>query len=276
MKIRNLSITVLLVSAALLAACGQQGYKDKSATVATVPVAANEQERKQVIDQLVTGQILANYARKEKLNQDADFYVARKFANRSLLARAAIGKYLEENPVTPQQVKARYEELKKEKQLKVSHILVKSEDEAKAVLAELKKGKSFAALAKAKSIDVDSAQRGGSLGWITRGALAPELYDSAIKLKTGHVGQEPVKSPYGWHVIRLDSTRAAKIPPFSQKIAQALHRQMQSEDIQTFIKSLKKKAKIDVTEAKKAPPAPAAAPAPAPAPAPTPDKKDSK
>jgi peptidyl-prolyl cis-trans isomerase C len=282
MKIRTIAIPVLLLSAMVLAACGQQGYKDKSATVATVdgskitqleythllrqlkgvPVAANDNERKQVIDQLVTGELLANYARKEKLNQDADFYVAKKFADRSLLARAAIGKYLEENPVTPQEVKARYDEMKGEKQLKVSHILLKTEAEANAVIADLKKGKSFAAEAKAKSLDVDSAQRGGSLGWIGRGALAPELYDSAAKLKKGEVGQTPIKSPFGWHVVRLDGTREAKLPPFSQKIAQALQRQMQSERVQTLIASLKKKAKIDIVEPKAAKPAAAEAAAP--------------
>ncbi len=270
MKTRLIFTAVLLAAGTLLAACNQeQGYKDKSAAVATVngqpitdleyrhvlrnakgvAVAANPLERKQVIDQLITGELLAQEARKEKLDQDENVYLTEKFAKQSILARAVVGKYLQEHPVTEQEIKARYDELKNSKEYKISHILLGKEEDAKAVIAELKAGKSFAALAKAKSADVDSAQRGGEIGWIEHGGAAPEIYEAAAKLKNGQVSPEPVKSQYGWHVIRREAERTSKVPPFD-KAGPVIGQQLQRERFETYITELRKKAKISIVAQK--------------------------
>jgi peptidyl-prolyl cis-trans isomerase C len=296
MKNRLIAIATLFVAATVLSACGQQGYKDKSPAVATVngtaitdlqyrhvlraargvAVAANPQERKQTIDQLVTGELLVQEAKKEKLDKDKDVYLAMHFAEQSILARAVIGKYLQAHPVTPQEIQARYNELKNAKEYKIAHILVTSQDEATKIIAELKAGKSFAALAKAKSIDVDSGKRGGQVGWIEKGGLAPELYDEAAKLKNGEVDPQPVHSQFGWHVIKREAERTAKLPPMN-KAEPAIARQLQRERFDTLIADLKKKAKIKVMpEPKKAESSTPATSAPAAPAAPAATDKDKK
>jgi peptidyl-prolyl cis-trans isomerase C len=119
-----------------------------------------------------------------------------------------------------------------EQEVRAHHILVESEDEAKAVLAELKKGTDFEALAKLKSKDPGAQAEGGDLGYFTKDQMVPEFAETAFKLDKGQLS-DPVKSQFGWHIIRVDDKRERPIPPFDQV----------KDQVQTFVS---RKAQADV------------------------------
>ena len=156
------------------------------------------------------------------------------------------------------------------------HILVESEDEAKAVREELQKGANFADLAKSKSKDPSAQAEGGDLGFFTEDQMVPEFAEAAFKLDKGQIS-EPVKSPFGWHIIQVEEKRTRPLPDYDQvkpQIQQFVARKAQSE----YLAKLREGAKIerlDKTETPAAATPPAAAPsAPAPAaPAPAEEKK---
>lgn len=156
-------------------------------------------------------------------------------------------------------------QMKSEQEVRARHILVESEDEAKAILADLKKGGDFAAIAKEKSKDPSAKQEGGDLGYFTKDQMVPEFSEVAFKLDKGQIS-DPVKSQFGWHVIRVEDKRDRKPPEFDQvkdQLENYLQRKAQSE----MITKLRADAKIERLDKK--PDAPAAAPAPSPAPAPS-------
>jgi peptidyl-prolyl cis-trans isomerase C len=199
--------------------------------------ARNETERQQAIDFLV----------RRKLPEREDVARALRLAHEELLIRAVTSQYLRDNPVSEEDAKMRYEALKKEKEIKVSHILLPSEAEANKVLAQLKAGKSFAALAKTSSLDEDSAKRGGEIGWINQHSLAPQLFFAAAELKDGAIGKTPVQSDYGWHVIRRSASRNTQLPPYD-KIKQKLVELVQQERINTLTGHLREQAKIVISQ----------------------------
>jgi len=143
-------------------------------------------------------------------------------------------------------------QLRGEKEVRARHILVETEDEAKAVLAELKKGTDFAELARLKSKDPGAASEGGDLGYFTKDQMVPEFADAAYKLEKGELS-EPVKSQFGWHVIRVEDKRDRVVPPFEQvkdQIETFVARKAQAE----VIAKLRQGAKIERLETKGAAP----------------------
>lgn len=209
--------------------------------------ARNENERKQAIDWLVRRKLLLIEADNQKLEKQENVARAIRLAREELLIRALTAKYLRDNPVTEEDAKLRYEAIKKEKEYKVSHILLPSEEEANKVLAELKAGKSFAKLAAAKSLDQDSAKRGGEIGWISQHVLAPELYFAAAGLKDGETSKAAVKSDYGFHIVHRTASRTTQIPPYD-KIKQKMMELVQQERIDNFTDLLRKNAKVVIPQ----------------------------
>jgi peptidyl-prolyl cis-trans isomerase C len=139
-----------------------------------------------------------------------------------------------------------------EKEVRARHILVESEDEAKAVVEELKKGTDFAELARLKSKDPGAAAEGGDLGYFTKDQMVPEFAETAFKLDKGQLS-EPIKTQFGWHVIRVDDKRDRPVPPFEQvkdQIENYVVRKAQTE----VISKLRQGAKIERVEAKGAEP----------------------
>jgi peptidyl-prolyl cis-trans isomerase C len=125
----------------------------------------------------------------------------------------------------------------------VRHILVESEDEAKAIVAKLQKGEKFEDLAK-QSKDPGSKERGGDLGWASPASFVKPFSDAMVKLEKGKFTPTPVKSDFGWHVIQLDDSRDMKIPAFDEAKAQ-LSQQMQQGMIQKHVEELRAKAKVE-------------------------------
>ena len=149
--------------------------------------------------------------------------------------------------VTEAALRKRYERQVKEapavKEARARHILVKTEEEAIAVIAELENGAEFAATAKAKSIG-PSAARGGDLGYFKRQQMAPPFAEAAFALKPGKMTKKPVKTQFGWHIILTEDIREIKPPSFENKREQ-LHTEMSREVVTTEMFRLRKSAKIE-------------------------------
>jgi len=134
----------------------------------------------------------------------------------------------------------------KGKEYKASHILVDSEDKAKEVIAELKKGGNFAELAKEKSSD-SSAANGGDLGWFTPSMMVPPFAQAVAKMEKGKFSEEPVQTPFGWHVILLEDSRAAT-PPSLTELKPQIQQMLQSKMVNDYLEKLRSGAKIEVKE----------------------------
>jgi peptidyl-prolyl cis-trans isomerase C len=150
--------------------------------------------------------------------------------------------------VSPAAIKAFYNErikaMKSEQEVRARHVLLPTEEEAKAVLVEIKKGKDFAEIAKALSKDPGTAAEGGDLGYFTKERMVPEFSEAAFKAKVGEVIPEPVKSRLGWHVIKVEDKRAQQVPELKTvepQIKAFLTRKAQAD----FVTNLRKDAKIE-------------------------------
>ena len=171
--------------------------------------------RAAVRDELIARELFVQEAEKKGLTRNAE--VQRQLDNlrQDVLIRALIRDHLKANPVKDDEIKAEYEKIRKQagdKEYRARHILVDSEDEARGIIEQLKKGAKFEELAK-KSKDTGSAQSGGDLDWNTPQTFVKEFSEAMVKLDKGKLTDTPVKTQFGYHVIRLDDTREAKAPP---------------------------------------------------------------
>ena len=205
-----------------------------------------EQIYDQLLDQAVVNELILGEAKKSKLENDPKVKEAFADAQNNILRNAWLSKKIE-GDVTEPQVKARYDELLKtaqpEEQVHARHILVDSEDAAKAVLADLKAGTSFEDEAKAKSKDPSAKTNGGDLGFITKGETVAEFSDAAFKLKPGETTTTPVKTQFGWHVIKVDDRRMAPPPSFDEAKGQ-VRRELAQADAAKVLDGLKKGAAV--------------------------------
>ncbi len=146
-------------------------------------------------------------------------------------------------------LKAEYDrqiaQIKMPKEYKVRHILVKTEDEAKAIIAELEAGKNFGELAKEKSIDKGSAKQNGELGWLTKSKVVPAFGKALETLEKGKYTTTPVKSQYGWHIIQLEDSRSLPLPSF-ETVKDRIKILKQNQLLQQYMSSLIKPAKIEI------------------------------
>jgi peptidyl-prolyl cis-trans isomerase C len=206
--------------------------------------------RKNILDGLIDRQIVLQDAKTtgiDKLPEVREQYEA-------LLINSFLQDYAKKHPVTisEDQLKQAYEKNKTNvgtHEYKVSHIQVETEDEARAIIAQLNKKGNFAKIAKEKSKDAGSATHGGSLDWIVPSSnLPPPFVNAMLSLKKGSYTKEPVKSQLGWHVIKLDEVRDLKIPSFEElkpKIQQSLEQQSMQQSIKEYVDELRSKAKIE-------------------------------
>jgi peptidyl-prolyl cis-trans isomerase C len=227
-----------------------------------------EMRRRAVLDRLIDLRLIVAQAQKSGLDK-GDAFKARLEQIRQQLLVGEFVKIEVEAAVTPEMINARYDKdaasFTPPEELRARHILVKTKEEAQAVIADLAKGADFAKLAEEKSQDPGSAKQGGDLGFFGPGDMVPEFDKAAGELKIGEVTKEPVQTQFGFHVIKLEEKRKQPLPGLDQvkdQIKQALVGEVFTERLE----AMKKAAKIDIDEAA-ASPAPKAPAAPAPAPA---------
>ncbi|MFZ6641906.1 peptidylprolyl isomerase [Undibacterium sp. TC4M20W] len=216
--------------------------------------------RKAIIDNLALQLLVAKEATNKGLDKTPEIANQIEMMRQSILANAFVRDYIKNTKFTDDELKAEYAKISN-KEYKARHILVKTEDEAKEIIVELKKDiKSFEALAKSKSKDPGSGSRGGDLGWFSPDSMVPEFGAAVAKLEKGKFTEEPVKSEHGYHVIIQDDSRPLAIPPF-EEIKAGLSQQLQQKNMKKMLDDLKAKAKIEIKEVAAAP-SPAASGAP--------------
>jgi len=225
----------------------------------------NPETRKMVIDNLAMQIIVAQEAEKKGLDKVADVKEQLEMARLSIMANSFVRDYMKTATVTDDALKAEYDKFKASQggnEYKARHILVGTEAEAKDIIAKISKDpKAFEALAKSKSKDPGSKDKGGDLGWFNPHNMVPEFGNAVAKLEKGKFTAEPVKSQFGYHVIMLDDTRPLAVPSL-EEVKAGLTQQLQQQNLKKMLDDMKAKAKIDITEAPASAPA-AATPAPA-------------
>ncbi len=200
-----------------------------------------------VKDEVVLREIFLQEAEKRGLNKTDDYKNQMELARQSLLIRELFSDYAKKNPITEADAKAEYEKFKAQAsgtEYHARHILVEKEDDAKALIKQLNGGAKFEDLATKNSKDTGSAQNGGDLGWSAPDAYVPEFSAAMAKLKPGEMTQEPVKSQFGFHIIKLEESRPQQFPAFDDVKGQIIQR-MQQQKVAEFQEELRSKAKTD-------------------------------
>jgi len=201
--------------------------------------------RAMVKEELINREILIQEADKLGLANQADVKTQMEIARQSILIRALVADYLKKNPVKDADIKAEYDKFRaqaSDKEYHARHILVETEDEAKALIAKLKGGAKFEELAK-QSKDPGSAANGGDLDWAAPSAFVKPFSDAMVTLKKGQLLETPVKTQFGYHVIRLDDVRAAKIPTM-EEVKPQISEALQQRKLQAYQQELRAKAVI--------------------------------
>lgn len=203
--------------------------------------------RNAIKDSLITGAIVEQEAAKKGLDKNPEVQSEIEMARQSILFRAYVQDFMKNNPIADTDIKAEYDKFKStqsDKEYNVRHILVKDEKTAKDVIEQLKKGAKFDKLAEKFSIDPGSKAKGGELGWNAPGNFVKPFAEAMTKLDKGQISKEPVKSDFGFHVIKLDDVRSAKVPGFDE-VKPQITEFLQRKKLETLMAGLRAKAKIE-------------------------------
>ncbi len=214
---------------------------------------ADEKGKEKFLDELVKKEMLYQEAIKKGLDKSADFVKkVEEFKKLTLVSELLEKEIMAKAKVSDQEAKEYYDKHKEEfattTQIKASHILVKTEDEANNVLARLKKGEKFEEIAKKESMDKGSAKNGGDLGYFARGQMVPEFEKAAAALKPGEISK-PVKSNYGFHIIKVTDKKAGPVIEYDRikdLISQKLSGERQKESFDKYIADLRKTYTVEI------------------------------
>ncbi|MHB1187937.1 peptidyl-prolyl cis-trans isomerase [Thiobacillus sp.] len=200
-----------------------------------------------VRESLINLELLSRAALDKGLDKDPRLAASLDIRRKDVLAKAYLEDYVKAHPVTDAEIQAMYDKAKSEAvepEYRARHILVKTEAEAKKIIADLGKKAKFEDIAKKQSQDPGSAKNGGALDWSDRRAFVPEFSAALAGLKKGETTKTPVKTQFGYHVIRLDDTRKPKLPPLDT-VRGEIVKQLQQLRIRDAITATRAGAKIE-------------------------------
>ena len=200
----------------------------------------------QIKEELIAREIFMQEARKRGLETSEDYKAQIELARQSLLIRELFASFQKKNPVTDAEVKAEYDKFVAAnggKEYRARHILVEKEDEAKSLIADIKKGAKFEDLAKKASKDPGSGANGGDLDWANAASYVPEFSNAMIKLEKGQMTDAPVKSQFGFHIIRVDDVREAQLPKLDE-VKPQITQQLTQSKLAKYHDDLRAKAKV--------------------------------
>ena len=201
----------------------------------------------QLKEEVIAREIFMQEAKKQGLDTTEDFRTQMDLARQTLLIRELFANYQKTSPVTDADIQAEYDKFaaaNSGKEYRARHILVEKEDQAKAIIAQLKKGGKFDEIAKKSSKDPGSGANGGDLDWANPSNYVPEFSQALIKLTKGQTTETPVKSQFGYHIIRLDDVRDAQLPKFDD-VKPQIAQQLQQQKMVKYQEELRAKAKIE-------------------------------
>lgn len=201
----------------------------------------------QLKEEVILREVFVQEAQSRGLDTSDNVKTQLELARQTIIIRELFADEQKKNPIGDAEAKAEYDKFaaaNNGKEYQSHHILVEKEDQAKALIAQLKKGAKFEDLAKKNSKDPGSGKNGGDLGWAAPGSYVKEFADALTGLKKGQVTPAPVKSQFGYHIIRLDDVREPQLPPFEQVKAQIIQ-QLEQQRMQEFQQALRAKAKVE-------------------------------
>ena len=201
----------------------------------------------QIKEEVIAREIFLQEAQKRGLEASADYKTQMELARQTILIRELFADYQKNNPVTDAEIQAEYDKFvanNSGKEYKASHILVDKEADAKAIIASIKKGAKFEDIAKKQSKDPGSGAKGGDLDWANPASYVSEFTEALIKLNKGKMTEAPVKSQFGWHVIRLDDMRQAQLPKLDE-VKPQVAQQLQQQKLAKYQEELRAKAKVE-------------------------------
>ena len=207
----------------------------------------NAERQQAVRDELVNREILAQAAAKRGLDKNADIQAQMDMARQAVLVRALFENEVKTNPITDADLQKQYEQFKGSmgtNEYKVAHILVDKEDDAKQIIDSLNKGGDFAKIAKERSKDPGSKDNGGDLDWGPSARYVKPFADAVTTQQKGKISAAPVKTDFGFHVIRVDDVRPLKVPEFSE-VKEQFRQRAQQQQIQKMVMDLRQKAKVE-------------------------------
>ncbi len=202
-----------------------------------------------VRDKLVMDEIMSQEAKKLGLERNPDYIARVETLKTGLLIQTMFMDYQAKNPVTDAEIAAEYEKAKAQSsgtEYRARHILVEKEEDAVSLIKQIKAGAKFEELAKKNSKDPGSGENGGDLGFANPNGFVPEFSQAMIKLKKGEVTDTPVKSQFGYHIIKLEETRDAQFPAL-EEVKDKIKQGLQQQKMANFQEDIRKKAKTDYT-----------------------------
>lgn len=255
-SLTSLAAAALLVAAPWAAAQNVAIVNGKAVPTARVEALAKQVEasgrpideatRAQLKEEVIMREVFMQEAEKRGVARSADYKTQMEQARQMLMIRALFASEEKANPVTDADVKAEYDKFAAAnagKEYRARHILVDKEADAKAIIAEIKGGGKFDEIAKKQSKDPGSGANGGDLDWANASSYVNEFSEAMVKLGKGEMTQEPVKSQFGWHVIRVDDVRQAQLPKL-EEIKDQISQQLKQQRVATFQNALRAKAKV--------------------------------
>jgi peptidyl-prolyl cis-trans isomerase C len=272
---RPAPLAAALIGAALIAACTQKPATDAKPAAAADSVAMvdgreisrntfnqyvkgvagkpaedlSPEQRTELLDNLIRADLIAAEADRSGLAARDETRAVLELSRLSILQQASSAEYLKDRKASDEELRAEYDlqVAKMDKtQYRASHILVPTEEAAKEIIAQLKGGANFAQIAKARSTDKSSAERGGDLDWFAPGSMTPPFAEAVRKLKKGETTAEPVKTEFGWHVLRVTDTRDTAPPPF-ESVKDRLVQIVESKKFNAWVDGLVQKATVAKT-----------------------------
>jgi len=210
-----------------------------------VPVTPEIEAR--VREEAVLREIFAQEAERRGVARSPAYRAQMELARQTLLIRELFAQWQRDNPVTEAEARAEYERVRREEagtEFRARHILVETEDEARRLIAQIRGGADFAELATRHSKDPGSARAGGDLDFARPEAYVPEFGQALARLQRGQVTENPVRTQFGWHIIRLDETREVQFPPF-EAVRPQIEQQLAQDKLQKFQLSLRDGARTD-------------------------------
>jgi peptidyl-prolyl cis-trans isomerase C len=204
--------------------------------------------KEKLIEELIQRELLVQDAEQKHLETSAEIVAQLDSAKKTLLTQADVQDFIKANPVTDAEIKAEYDSKVAGEngiEYKARHILVKTEEEAKKIIAELDKGGDFAKLANKHSLDGKEAQNGGDLGWFAPSQMVAPFSEAVVKLEKGQYTKAPVKTQFGWHIILREDSKAQTPPPL-EAVKEQLMPFLQREKVKVMIENLRKQAKVEI------------------------------
>ena len=207
----------------------------------------NEQTRAMIREELVNRELVAQEAAKAGLGKSPEVLAQLDSARQEILVGAYIRDWLRKHPISDADIQQEYDRAKGQtgdQEYKARHILLETEDQAKAMIADLKKGAKFEELATKNSKDTGTKERGGDLDWNVPGAFDKQFSEAMVKLEKGKYTETPVHTRFGFHVIQLDDVRPVKFPALAE-VKPRIQQQLVQGKIEELVKGLRAKAKIE-------------------------------